>query len=87
MANRYGVWGQKTMYGKKFEGIHRSAFLIDEAGKVIAAWYKISPQSTVPEALKVLYTATLIAPRDVIPAKAGIQDNTRKTLDSGSSPE
>ncbi len=34
-----------------------------------------------------LYTTTLIASGDVIPAKAGIQDNTRKTLDSGSSPE
>ena len=54
VAENYGVWGQKTMYGKKFEGINRSSFLIDEMGKLIAVWYKISPQSTVPEALKVL---------------------------------
>ncbi len=54
VAKRYGVWGQKTMYGKKFEGINRSSFLIDEMGNVMAAWYKISPQTTVPEALKVL---------------------------------
>ena len=54
VAENYGVWGQKTMYGKKFEGINRSSFLIDEMGKLIAVWYKISPQSTVPDALKVL---------------------------------
>jgi peroxiredoxin Q/BCP len=54
VAKSYGTWGQKTMYGKKVEGIIRSSFLIDEMGKIIAAWYKISPQATVPEALKVL---------------------------------
>ncbi len=54
VAKSYGVWGQKTMYGKKMEGINRSSFLIDESGKVIASWYKISPQDTVPEALKAL---------------------------------
>jgi peroxiredoxin Q/BCP len=54
VAKSYGVWGPKTMYGKKFEGINRSSFLIDEKGNVIAAWYKISPQATVPEVLNVL---------------------------------
>jgi peroxiredoxin Q/BCP len=54
VAILYGAWGQKTMYGKKFEGIIRSSFLIDESGKIIATWYKISPQAPVPEALKVL---------------------------------
>ena len=54
VSKSYGAWGQKTMYGKKFEGIIRSSFLIDENGKIIAVWYKISPQATVPEALKVL---------------------------------
>ena len=54
IAKIYGTWGQKTMYGKKVEGIIRSSFLIDEMGKMIASWYKISPQATVPEALKVL---------------------------------
>jgi peroxiredoxin Q/BCP len=56
IAKRYGAWGEKTMYGKKVEGIIRSSFLIDETGMMIAAWYKISPQATVPEALKVLET-------------------------------
>jgi thioredoxin-dependent peroxiredoxin len=54
VADLYGVWGSKTMYGKTVEGVIRSSFLIDEQGKIAAAWYKISPADTVPEALKVL---------------------------------
>jgi peroxiredoxin Q/BCP len=51
IAKAYGVWGEKNMYGKKVEGIIRSSFLIDERGKILQAWYKISPQDTVPKAL------------------------------------
>ena len=54
MAKAYGVWGEKSMYGKKFEGIIRSSFLIDEKGKIIQAWYKVSPADTVPKALDAL---------------------------------
>lgn len=54
VAELYGVWGEKKMYGKSFMGIVRSSFLIDESGKIMAAWYKIKPESTVPEAKKVL---------------------------------
>jgi len=42
------------MYGKSFMGIVRSSFLIDEAGKILGAWYRIKPENTVPEAKKVL---------------------------------
>jgi peroxiredoxin Q/BCP len=54
VAESYGVWGEKTMYGKKVQGIIRSSFLIDEKGKIMAVWYKIIPEATVPEALKIL---------------------------------
>lgn len=54
VAAAYGVWGEKSMYGKKYEGIIRSAFLIDEKGLVIQAWYKVSPEQTVPKAREVL---------------------------------
>ena len=43
MCERYGVWAQKSMYGKKYYGIERSSFLIDEAGKLIAIWRKVNP--------------------------------------------
>lgn len=54
IAEAYGVWGEKKMYGKTFMGIVRSSFLIDENGKISAAWYKISPKNTIPELMKVL---------------------------------
>ena len=54
IAEAFGVWGEKEMYGKTFMGIIRSSFLIDENGNVENAWYKISPKNTVPELMKVL---------------------------------
>jgi len=37
-ADAYGTWGKKSMYGKEYDGIIRSSFLLDEKGKVIQAW-------------------------------------------------
>ena len=54
VAKAYGVWGEKSMYGKKHMGIIRSSFLIDEKGKIIEAWYKVSPMETVPRARQAL---------------------------------
>jgi peroxiredoxin Q/BCP len=46
VAEAYGVWGEKKNYGKTYMGILRSAFLIDENGKLAEVWYKISPADT-----------------------------------------
>jgi thioredoxin-dependent peroxiredoxin len=46
VAEAYGVWGERSMYGRKYMGINRSAFLVDERGCVAAARYKISPRDT-----------------------------------------
>jgi peroxiredoxin Q/BCP len=46
VAEAYGAWGEKSMYGKKYMGIIRSAFLVDEKGKIEQAWPKISPKDT-----------------------------------------
>lgn len=54
IAKSYGAWGEKTMYGKKVEGIIRSVFLIDEKGIIRGAFYKISPEDTVPKVMDVL---------------------------------
>ena len=54
VAEAYGVWGEKSMYGKKYMGIIRSAFLIDEHGAIVDAWYKVSPKDTVPNVLAAL---------------------------------
>ena len=54
VAEAYGVWDEKTSYGKKSMGIIRSSFLIDGAGKIVAAWYGVKPEDTVPKAQKAL---------------------------------
>ena len=54
VAEAYGVWGEKSMYGKKYMGVTRSSFLIDEDGRIQNAWYKVSPGDTVPKALAAL---------------------------------
>ncbi len=54
VSGAYGVWREKSMYGRKYMGIVRSSFLIDEEGKITQAWYKISPKENAPKALEVL---------------------------------
>lgn len=54
VAEAYGVWTEKSMYGKKYMGINRSSFLIDEEGIIAATWYGVSPNDTVPNLLKAL---------------------------------
>jgi peroxiredoxin Q/BCP len=54
VAEAFDVWQEKSMYGRKYMGILRSAFLIDEKGKIAEAWYKISPADTPKNLLKAL---------------------------------
>ncbi|MFM8383065.1 MAG: thioredoxin-dependent thiol peroxidase, partial [Actinomycetota bacterium] len=42
----YGVWKEKSMYGRKYMGIERSAFLVGPTGRIEHAWYKVSPKDT-----------------------------------------
>jgi len=44
VAQAYGVWKEKNLYGRKFMGAERSTFIIDEEGRVLEAWRKVSPQ-------------------------------------------
>ncbi len=54
VAEAYGAWGEKSMYGKKYMGVIRSAFLIDEDGRVAEAWYKVKPKDTAANLLAAL---------------------------------
>ena len=54
VAKSFKVWKKKSMYGREYMGIVRSAFLIDEKGKIEQAWYKISPKDTPKNLLKAL---------------------------------
>ena len=54
IADAYGAWREKNMYGKKSMGIQRSTFLIDAAGKVRKVWKKVSVDGHDEEVLKAL---------------------------------
>jgi peroxiredoxin Q/BCP len=54
IAEKYGVWVLKKNYGKEYMGVQRSAFLVDEDGKIERAWPKISPKNTPTELLAAL---------------------------------
>jgi len=54
VAEAYGVWQEKKLYGKTYMGIVRSAFFIDAKGRIEHAWYKISPKDTPTKLLEAL---------------------------------
>src|SRR5689334_16201680 len=51
MLEAYGVWGEKSMYGKKFMGITRATFLIDQAGRIAHVWPKVKVEGHAEEVL------------------------------------
>src|SRR3954466_15915034 len=54
VADTYGVWGEKSMYGKKFWGVQRATFIIDPEGRVAHVIPKVSPKTHDEEALVAL---------------------------------
>jgi len=54
VAQAYGAWGEKSMYGKTYQGIIRPSFLIDETGEILQVSYKVKPKDTVPNAREAL---------------------------------
>ena len=54
LAEKYGVWKEKSMYGRKYMGIERSTFIIDESGKIIKEWHKVKVTGHVDEVLTAL---------------------------------
>lgn len=55
---KYGVWGEKSMYGRKYMGVERTTFLIDKNGKIAEIWRKVKVPG---HAKAVLEKATTIA--------------------------
>lgn len=54
VCERYGVWKEKNMYGKKFWGIERATFLIDEEGKIAHIWRKVKVKGHVEDVQNIL---------------------------------
>lgn len=57
VAELYGAWGEKKMYGRTYMGINRSTFIIDEGGKILKVFPKVSPKQHSREVLEVLANA------------------------------
>ncbi|MEZ5995876.1 MAG: thioredoxin-dependent thiol peroxidase [Hyphomonadaceae bacterium] len=58
VCEKYGVWTQKTLYGRKFMGIERSTFLIDEHGRIAHVWRKVRVPGHVEEVLNMVKAMT-----------------------------
>jgi peroxiredoxin Q/BCP len=52
----YGVWKEKSMYGRKYMGVERSTFLIDANGKIARIWRKVRVPGHVDEVLEAVQT-------------------------------
>ena len=58
VAEKYGVWNLKKMFGKEYMGIERSTFLIDPTGTVVKEWRKVKVAGHIEEALSTLEQLT-----------------------------
>ena len=68
IAEAYGVWREKSKYGRKYMGILRLSFLVDEKGKLEEVWYKVSPETRPKKGSPGRDGArTLPAPADLLP--------------------
>ena len=54
LLEKYGVWKEKSMYGKKYMGVERSTFILDEKGEIIKEWRKVKVKGHVEEIISEL---------------------------------
>ena len=60
VAEAYGVWVEKSRYGRKYMGMERSSFLVDAEGRIARVWRKVKPEA---HAAEVLRAAEALGPR------------------------
>jgi peroxiredoxin Q/BCP len=49
VCERYGVWAQKSMFGKKYWGVNRTTFVIDATGRIARVFEKVTPEGHAAE--------------------------------------
>ena len=59
VSQRYGVWKEKNLYGRKYLGVNRETFLIDKDGVVRKIWHRVKPEEHAKEVLEVIATLHL----------------------------
>jgi len=57
IVNAYGVWGEKSMYGRKYMGTNRVTYLIDESGRIAVVFPKVKPEEHAAEILAMVSKA------------------------------
>jgi peroxiredoxin Q/BCP len=60
VADRYGIWVEKSMYGRKYMGVERATFLIGADGKVLKVWRKVSVAGHADDVMKAAQAAKLV---------------------------
>ena len=56
LAEKFGVWKEKSMYGRKYMGIERSTFILDKSGSIEKEWRKVKVKGHVDEVIRYLET-------------------------------
>jgi len=51
VADKYGTWGEKSMYGRKYQGVIRSHFVINESGEIVDVQYNVAAKESADKAL------------------------------------
>lgn len=54
VAERYGVWGEKSMYGRKYYGVLRTTFLIGPTGRIVSVFERVKPKGHAAQVLEAL---------------------------------
>src|SRR5262249_15849219 len=54
VSDKYGAWQEKSLYGRKYWGIARITYIIDENGKIAKAWEKVKPDGHSKEVIAAL---------------------------------
>ena len=54
VAERYGVWGEKSMFGRKYFGVRRTTFVIDEVGRIARVFERVRPKGHAAQVLEAL---------------------------------
>jgi peroxiredoxin Q/BCP len=54
VSEKYGVWGEKSFYGKKYMGVDRTTFVIDEEGRILKVFPKVKAEKHLQQVLEVL---------------------------------
>ena len=58
VCEQYGVWAEKSMYGKKYWGVNRTTFVIDTTGRIARVFEKVQPEGHAAEVMDALATMT-----------------------------